>query len=411
MTQDEGAQRSDDGGLARNVTLYAHYQTARGAIAWLPVFFLYFTSVVTLEQALLLESIYYASVVVLEVPFGWLSDRIGRRPTLVASMACWSAACTVFAATGSMPSFIAAQGLMAAGMALNSGTDGALLYDSLAAQDRGGDFTDVEARAQARARVASAVAALAGGGVALVDLRAAYVLSAITAAVAMVIALRFTEPPSSGHGGRPGVALRRVLSCLKDRALLWLFVFAVAMTVFDHVPYMFYQPWLQRLSLLGDASATPMISGVVAAGGLGVAAVASRAAPWIERRSDAATVLLGSMALDGAVAAAMAMVLHPGVLVLVLLRAAPAAMWHPVARGRAHPRVPTAIRATYFSVESLAGRLAFSGSLAIAALVVGSDALQDADAVSRVLQGYTIAVGVALLLLAPLHGALRWTKR
>ena len=53
MAPDEGADEPDDG-LSRNLALYAHYQTARGAIAWLPVFFLYFTSVVSLEQALLL---------------------------------------------------------------------------------------------------------------------------------------------------------------------------------------------------------------------------------------------------------------------------------------------------------------------------------------------------------------------
>ena len=52
--------------MDRNLELYPWYQALRNGVFWLPVFFLYFLSVVSLEEALLLESIYYLAVVTLE---------------------------------------------------------------------------------------------------------------------------------------------------------------------------------------------------------------------------------------------------------------------------------------------------------------------------------------------------------
>ena len=126
-----------------------------------------------------LESIYYAAVVVLEVPSGYLSDRLGRRPTLIIAAAATTAAHVVFATSGSFPAFAVGQCLLAAGMAFNSGTDSALLYDSLQAQGRPDEFGSIEGRAQAWGLITMAVASAVGGLSAGFDLRLAYVLSGV----------------------------------------------------------------------------------------------------------------------------------------------------------------------------------------------------------------------------------------
>ena len=70
-------------GLERNTTLYPWYRAGYEAYFWLPVFFLYFNERFSIERVLQLEAIYFLSVVLLEVPSGYFSDRIGRRPTLL----------------------------------------------------------------------------------------------------------------------------------------------------------------------------------------------------------------------------------------------------------------------------------------------------------------------------------------
>ena len=58
------------GSLERNVRLYPRYAGLFNALFWIPVFFLYFSQRLALEEVLLLEGLYYAAVVILEVPSG-----------------------------------------------------------------------------------------------------------------------------------------------------------------------------------------------------------------------------------------------------------------------------------------------------------------------------------------------------
>ena len=69
----------------RNISLYPIYRAASDAMAWLPIFFLFFSERLSLPEVLLLEAIYYIAVVITEVPSGYLSDLVGRRRTLLLS--------------------------------------------------------------------------------------------------------------------------------------------------------------------------------------------------------------------------------------------------------------------------------------------------------------------------------------
>ncbi|NIM72336.1 MAG: MFS transporter, partial [Gammaproteobacteria bacterium] len=73
----------------------------------------------------------------LEVPSGYFSDRVGRRPTLILSAAGWAGGSIIFCTTSSFAPFLLAQFLYAFGMAMKSGSDTSLLYESLRALGRG----------------------------------------------------------------------------------------------------------------------------------------------------------------------------------------------------------------------------------------------------------------------------------
>jgi hypothetical protein len=60
---------------------------------------------------------------------------------------------------------------------------------------------------------------------------------------------------------------------------------------------------------------------------------------------------------------AMGLVVHEVVLILVLFRSVPSATMQPPMRAAITPRLPQSLRATYLSMQSLAGRLAFAGTL------------------------------------------------
>ncbi len=392
---------ADAAHLRRNLRLYPYLMACQSLLFWLPVFFLYFSSVVRPEQVLRLEAIYFLAVVALEVPSGYFSDRLGRRLTLAVSAGASLGACVTFVLFSDYAPFVLAQLLMAAAMAFKSGTDSALLYESLKALRRESEFSPHEGRAQAFAFAALSASALLGGVLAGYDLRIAYVLSGMGALAALLLCGLLIEPRSQPEAGavlggvaRLGASLKR----LRDPTLRWLLVFAVAMTVFEHVPYEFFQPYVQFLLDEVDEGyrQTPPVSGLLVALMMGVAAAASTRAVAVSARVGPGRILLLAVGLELVIIAAMGETLHVAVLGLIILRSVPMALARPIMHALIHDRLPSEIRATYFSLQSLAGRLAFSATLALAAWAIEGTQTLSVDAMQSVLRGFTLG-GVAVL--------------
>ena len=363
--------------MNRNIALYPYYALCWNLMFWLPVFFLYLSSVLALHEVLLLEAIYYLAVVVLEVPSGALSDRIGRRLTLMIGAGAWVAGSVLFFSTSSFMPFMAAQVLFATGMAFNSGTDTSLLYESLRALGRESEIAEHEARANTFAFSAGAISALVGGAIAGFDLRSAYALTAVAGLASIGLVFAFREPtrndgPAGGVGDRLTTALRRAT----DPTLAWTMLFAVALIVLVHVPYEFAQPYLGQLFGSGDPDdyqITPTISGVLSASMMGLAALTSLRAVRIVQRLGLGATLLLAVGVELVIIVAMGATVHAAIIILLLMRTVPIALTQPAIRAVIHPRVDSSHRATYLSLQSLAGRLAFSTTLGVAAFATRGD--------------------------------------
>jgi len=145
----------------RNLALYPWYQAFSSALPWLPIFFLYFLEHLSFADGITLGAIYYFSVFLLEVPSGYLSDRFGRKRTLVAATVMFICAYLLFLAADTFASFVVAQVFIAAGIAFQSGSDSALLIDSLKALGRESEYAKREARAHRFAMTALALSCVA----------------------------------------------------------------------------------------------------------------------------------------------------------------------------------------------------------------------------------------------------------
>ncbi|MCH7493545.1 MFS transporter [bacterium] len=363
--------------LRENIRLYPWFSAAFNAYFWVPVFFLYFSARLPLSQVLALEAIYYGAVVILEIPSGYLSDRVGRRPTLLLAGISLVVAYALFATGSSFGAFALAQVALAMGIACNSGTDTSFHYDSLADLGRTEEFAAREAKVARLGFLAGAAAALLGGAVGVVDLRLAYVLSLVAALAALALALRFVEPGARARGDVTigfGRQMAAVWGLLRDRALLWLMAFYILMTVVNHIPYEFYQPYLRLLAEGGafPAPATPLAAGMHLAATMLIAAWVAGHSVRLRDRLGLGWALLAALALQLVVIAAMGSVLAAWVVPLMLLRSAPKGLMMAPLNAAIAPRVPRAQRATYLSLQSLLGRLAFAGVLGVMALAVGA---------------------------------------
>ena len=167
-----------------------------------------------LDGALVLSSIYYFSVVALEVPSGWMSDRLGRVITLRIAAASWIVSHLLFLFGDDHFWLIAlAQFFLAAGFASLSGTDVTFHYDTLEALDIENEFPNREAKVSSIGYVATAAAALVGGALGLIDLRLAFAASLLLSIAQLAVALRLQEPPGERHADPLG---RQLAVCAPD---------------------------------------------------------------------------------------------------------------------------------------------------------------------------------------------------
>lgn len=401
-------QRPSPARLERSLRYYSWYAGICGAYFWMPVFVLYFSTVVALRQVFLLESIYYATVFALEVPSGYLSDTLGRKHTLLISTACLCASYTLFVIGGSFAVLAAAQALLAAGFACASGTDTSLHYALLAALRREQEYGPREARLAARTRVISAAAAITGGVCAWIgEYRLAYLLSLGAAVYALVLVALVVDPEFSSIRKRaiaPFRQLRAVVDALRTPPLGYLFAFVVAMTALNHVPYEFYQLSVRAViaTLTHERAAlreiTPLVSGIHLCATMLIGAIGARIASGARDRLGTKSVLLSVALLQLSIVALLISRGSAIVVALVTLRSVPAAVMQPVTRAHVAPLVAPTLRATYFSIQSLAGRLAFALLLVVFSVVPG-----DGYRSSLVVALAVGTVAVATLALVPLH--------
>ena len=396
-------------GFERNLRLYPWYVVGFNAFAWMPIFFLYFSERMSLERVLQLEAIYYAVVVLLEVPSGYFSDVVGRRVTLIISSAALIGAYVLFVIDSSFAVFVGAQVLLAMGISFNSGTDTSFHYDSLASLNREQEFASREAVVARNGLLSSALAALVGGCAGAFGLHYAYVASAVAAIGTFVIVLMFVEPRSHERATFLGSGVVRQLSLclgyLRHKSLAWLFGFAVLMTVLNHIPYEFYQPYIKLTTAdfqipgaMATASA-PAVAGVHMALAMLIGAFAAANSIRIRDRVGIGPTLLLSVALQTAMIAVMAVALNAWIIPVVLLRVAPRGLMTAPLNAAITPRVPQAQRATYLSIQSLVGRLSFAGVLLGLSALAGGGAAIDWPSLKRMLFACSLFAVVGLFLL------------
>lgn len=384
-------------GARRNLRLYPWYVAGGSFFAWMPVFFLYFSTHVTLTEVLALEAIYYASVVLLEVPSGYFSDRVGRRPTLIISAAGLVAAYATFGLASSFVALACAQVLLAAGLAFNSGTDTSFHLSTLEELGEADRYADREAKLVSLTFAVGGAAAVAGGAIALLDIRFAYGLSLLGAAVALVAALAFAPVARASDEASASLvdSLRGCVDLAMTPRVGWFFAAAVVATVINHIPYEFYQPYLERLEDTSwDAGTTPLVAGLHLALVQVVAAVSAQGSSTLAARLGPVVLVLAATLLQLALVVGMAWWLSPWVALLLVGRSVPRALQDAPIRAVVAPNVPADLRATYLSLQSLMGRLGFA--LLLVALSLG------ANDVARTLQLAAMIAGglVAALLLA-----------
>lgn len=355
---------------------------------------MYFQNELSAAEAILLYVVYDVGTTVLEVPSGYMSDRLGRRFTLIASAFAGLGGAMLLAYGSRFEVFVVAQVLLGASAAFASGTDSALLYESLTAAGRQKEIERQELKAWRFSFCALAISAVTGGAMAFQSFTLPFLAGALAFSCVLVIAFLFREPPRTQGVFAEGAELVRLKSlktALTKPVLIWLFVLSVAMYVFSHIPFVFGQPFiLEALKETGFEGEAPVVSGFVSALMMILSVVTSLFALRLRHVLGLPAILLLAFSMQIALIGLLALTNEMIAIAFLFLRMVPDSLSKPFISARTQPMLNDDSRATYISLQSFCGRLVFAASLFLASLATSDNGQMIYAEIQKVLGWYIV---------------------
>lgn len=384
-----------------NITFYPWFKFFQNLMFWQATWFLFFQSELSAAQAVLIYVIYDIATTVFEVPSGYMSDRVGRRFTLILSAFAGLLAASMQAFGSEFWVFALAQAALGAHIAFASGTDSALLYESLAEEGCEDEIEEHELRAWRFNFAALAISAFIGGAMALWGLRIPYYGTVVAFAFLVVVVWRFREPVRQPKQRAERPPLAALVEAFKNPVLLWLFGLSAFMYGFSHLPFVFGQPFIQSaLENLNLEANAPFVSGSVTALMMLLSLFTSWLAPTIREKIGLVGILLLAFGTQIGIVTGLAMTGSIFAIALLLLRMVPDSFSRPFILARIQPALPDNVRATYLSIQSLAARILFAATLFVASGSANDVGIMSYPEIRAILTGYAIAGGLALVALA-----------
>ncbi|MGP4024105.1 MFS transporter [Actinomadura sp. 3N407] len=251
--QGKGASVAPGGGNIRKVYLYQGFTNFS---LFMPVWILFLRDErhLSLTQITVMMGLSWLLMAGAEVPAGALADAVGRRITLLIGTATVATGIAVMALVPAYWGVMAGYLVWSAGMALQSGTDMAMQYDSLKADGREQEYKSVAGRSYAIIQFSQGVASVAGGVVAAWSLALPLLLSSLMTVVGLGFVLATREPPREAADRKPYVATLRAAGSFVRREpdIRYLLVFSALISSSAWiVVFLLFQPYVSehRLSV------------------------------------------------------------------------------------------------------------------------------------------------------------------
>ena len=207
----------------------------------------------TLFHVQLIQSWFAFWIFILEVPTGAIADYFGRKYSLLVGAIVTVGATLLYGTIAEIGVFLVSEFLFALGIALMSGADEALLYDSLREQGRESESTKIFGRAHSFNLLGMLVAAAFGGGLASqFGLNTPMLLTSIPFLIATIIAWTIREPqiaPTTSEQKRYLDVAKNGWHYFKSHPALKLMALdAIGVSAAAYFVIWLYQPLLQSLN-------------------------------------------------------------------------------------------------------------------------------------------------------------------
>jgi len=154
----------------------------------------YKSNLLSSTQIFTIQAAYALSILLMEVPSGYLADVIGRKKTLILGAIFMPVGLAVYVFTSSFFAFILAEFIIAIGNSMRSGCDSAFIYDTAVQLKAEAEYKKYEGRSSFYTRIGTAFSSVLGGFTALLSLNLPFYINIGTSLLMLPLALALVEP-------------------------------------------------------------------------------------------------------------------------------------------------------------------------------------------------------------------------
>ena len=327
----------------------------------------------SMQQFFLLGTAHTVANLLAEVPTGMFSDRVSRKWSLVIGSIVAIPYMFFIITSESFAVVLIAVVFGGVSTAFVSGTDTAMLYDSLKAANRESEFHKVLGRTRWYSSWASATGGIGGGLLASRSLSFPFWVAFGVILAVLVIRLTLKEPPRSAVSREPQfLHLKEGLKYCASKQSGYFVMYAALLTPFITMSFALWQPYLKLISL------PVAYFGIFYAAESLVCGFTSKQSATVEKRIGMSRSLLFIPLLLGLGFLLQSQFVFLFGMVFILLHSVSQSYLEPTLEAYINARVPSSRRATVLSFKNMISGLQYAVLAPFLGLAVDLYSLQTA---------------------------------
>ncbi len=390
--------------LASNIWKLYIIKASKWMTLFMPVIWLFYEeNGLAISDLFLIQAIYSVTIALIEIPSGYVADVLGRKNSLIVGTFFGFLGIITYAFSFGFDGFLIAALCLGIGQSFTSGSDTALMYDTLVQLDRTDDFIKLEGRTISMGNFAEAMAFVIGGFLAEVSLRTPFYCQVGIALVGFVTALLLIEPKFrrlTDGKSRPWKNIRNIIrfAVFENKLLRAYICYSAIIGVTTLTMAWFVQPYFEQLEV------EVVYFGLIGAGLNLAVAIPSFYAHVIESKVNTEILLSLIFLLIMTCYLTVAYIGSLWGLWIILLFYLTRGVATPVLRDYMNRHTPSNMRATVMSIRSFIIRVFFASTSPMFGYVADFYSLQHALYLSGLLFLFTgLVILVYLLSLTRKH--------